>query len=117
MSETLEKVIEESEKETRKILSQPIVQERGRHRRNWQAHLEILTVLDNLFCPDCGKSALSHLRWICHDDVSINEAKDKAGNNFEDASKREEIDPRFWNEEVRKKALERLDRYFRTGRY
>ncbi len=93
--EELRRAVEIGEKETAAVLAKPIVQERGRHRRNWQAHLEILTVLNNLFCPYCGKPAFEHLRWICHKDNTMEECKDQAGKNFEEAGKREEADPQF----------------------
>ena len=91
----LREAVVNGEKETASVLAQEIVQERGRHRRNWQSHNQILAFLDNLFCPYCGKSASSHMRWICHSDHSIDDAKDQAKDNFEESTKRKEPDPRF----------------------
>lgn len=93
--EEIRHAVEMGEKESAAILGRPIVKERGRHRRNWQAHLQILTVLDNLFCPYCGERATSHLRFVCHEDKSIEKTKEKAKAMFEEATKREKADPKF----------------------
>lgn len=106
------KALEDGEKQTRRILSIPIVQERGRHRRNWASHLQILVKLDQLFCPCCGNPASTHLKWVCHSDLSMEESKEKAKDNFGESTEREDINPCFWNEEVKKKALNRLDKHF-----
>ena len=93
--ETVKKAVAVGKKKAAKVLAKPIIEERGRHRRNLLAHSKIVEVLDNLFCPWCGKPASTHLRWKCHTDETLEEARDQAKENYEDASKREEINGRF----------------------
>lgn len=92
--EELRRAVKMGEQESAAILAEPIVQQRGQHRRNWQAHLEILSVLNSLSCPYCEKPGSSHLRWICHEDKSIEEAKDRAGENWEKLTKTKELKPK-----------------------
>ncbi|MHA1401803.1 MAG: ParB/RepB/Spo0J family partition protein [Candidatus Heimdallarchaeaceae archaeon] len=96
--EKLRHAVAKGQKKTAEILSQDIVRERGKHRRNWQSHNQLLTVMDNVFCPYCGKDS-SHLRWSCHPNYSIEEVKEEAKHNYEDSTKREEPDYRFLTKE------------------
>jgi len=96
--EKLRYAVAKGQKKTAEILSQDIVRERGKHRRNWQSHNQLLTVMDNVFCPYCGKDS-SHLRWSCHPNYSIEEVKEEAKHNYEDSTKREEPDYRFLTKE------------------
>ena len=93
--ETVKKAVEVEKKKAAEILTKPIIEERGKHRRNQQAHSKLIDILDDLFCPWCGKPATTHLRWLCHSDETIAEAKEQAKENYSDANKREEIDKRF----------------------
>ncbi len=92
---TVKKAVEVGKKKQAEILTKPIIEERGKHRRNLAAHNKLLEVLDDMFCPFCGKPASTHLRWLCHSDETLEEAKEQAKENYQDASKRDEIDPRF----------------------
>ena len=93
--ETVKKAVEVGKKKKAEILTKPIIIERGNHRRNLQAHNKILDLLDDLFCPWCGEKGETHLRWKCHSDETLEEAKDQCKENHEDASKRDEVDKRF----------------------
>ncbi|MHA1224439.1 MAG: ParB/RepB/Spo0J family partition protein [Candidatus Heimdallarchaeaceae archaeon] len=93
--ETIKKAVKIGKKKKAEILTKPIIEERGRHRRNLHAHSKLLDSIDDLFCPWCGKPASTHLRWKCHSDETLEEAKEQAKENYEDASRREEVDPRF----------------------
>ncbi|MEE9410532.1 MAG: ParB/RepB/Spo0J family partition protein [Candidatus Heimdallarchaeota archaeon] len=93
--ETVKKAIEIGKKKKAEILTKPIIIERGKHRRNVQAHSKIIDLLDDLFCPWCGNKGDTHLRWSCHSDETLEEAKDQCKENHEDASKRDEVDKRF----------------------
>ncbi|MHA1551417.1 MAG: ParB/RepB/Spo0J family partition protein [Candidatus Heimdallarchaeaceae archaeon] len=93
--ETVKKSVEVSKKKAAAILTKPIIEERGKHRRNQQAHSKLLDIFDDLFCPWCGKPASTHLRWTCHSDETLVEAKEQAKENYSDANKRDEVDSRF----------------------
>ncbi|MHA1200055.1 MAG: ParB/RepB/Spo0J family partition protein [Candidatus Heimdallarchaeaceae archaeon] len=93
--DTVKKAISVGKKKQAEILTKPIIEERGKHRRNLAAHNKILDVLEDLYCPWCGKPAKTHLRWKCHSDETMEEAKEQAKENYQDASQRDEIDPRF----------------------
>ncbi|MHA1954544.1 MAG: ParB/RepB/Spo0J family partition protein [Candidatus Heimdallarchaeaceae archaeon] len=93
--DAVKKAVAVGKKKSAEILSKPIIEERGRHRRNLQGHSKIIEMLDNLFCPWCGKPASTHLRWTCHSDETWEEAREQAKENYEDASKREEVNGRF----------------------
>ena len=93
--ETVKKAVSVGKKKAAEILTKPIIEERGKHRRNLHAHNKIIDLIDDLFCPWCGKKASTHLRWTCHKDETLEEAKEQAKENYTDASHREEIDPRF----------------------
>lgn len=84
----------DAKKATEEALSKLIVIERGAHRRNWQAHLQVLAALDQMFCPFCGAEN-SKLRWSCHPDKTIDEAREQSGDNLTEAGKRTEPDARF----------------------
>ena len=93
--DAVKKAVEVGKKKAAEILTKPILEERGRHRRNLQAHSKLLDSLEDLFCPFCGNPGETHLRWKCHSDETITEAKEQAKENYDDASKREEVDKRF----------------------
>lgn len=90
--------VQQGIEDTAKALAQPIVRERGRHRRNWESHLSVLTILDKLFCPYCGQPASEHLRWVNHPKMNLDDAAKQAGDNFTEATTRKNPDPRFWSE-------------------
>ena len=93
--DTVKKAVEVGKKKSAEILTKPIIEERGKHRRNLAAHNRLLDALEDMFCPWCGKPAITHLRWLCHDDETMEEAKEQAKENYQDSSKRDEVDPRF----------------------
>ena len=93
--DTVKKAVSVGKKKTAEILTKPIIEERGKHRRNLHAHSKLVDMLEDMFCPWCGEPAVTHLRWLCHEDETIEEAKMQAKENYTDASQREEIDPRF----------------------
>ncbi|MCK4844772.1 MAG: hypothetical protein KAS95_03790, partial [Candidatus Heimdallarchaeota archaeon] len=93
---TLKKVIRVEKKEKAAVLTKPINQERSRHKRNLLAHNQLLKMLENMFCPYCGESAKTHLRWKDHSDKSLEQAKNQALKNLEDAEKRKKVDSRFF---------------------
>ncbi|MFW9852693.1 MAG: hypothetical protein ACFFDS_07120, partial [Candidatus Thorarchaeota archaeon] len=93
--DAVKKAVEVGKKKAAEILTKPILEERGRHRRNLQAHSKLVDSLEDLFCPFCGKPGETHLRWTCHSDETLIEAKEQAKENYDDASKREEVDKRF----------------------
>ena len=93
--DTVKKAVEVGKKKQAEILTKPIIEERGKHRRNLSAHNRLLESLDDLFCPWCGKPAVTHLRWLCHSDETLEEAKEQAKENYQESSKRDEIDSRF----------------------
>ena len=94
--DTLKKVIKVEKKEKAAVLTKPINQERSRHKRNLLAHNQLLKMLDNLFCPYCGESAKTHLRWKNHSNKSLEQSKNQAKKNLESAEKRKKVDPRFY---------------------
>ena len=93
--DAVKKAVAVDKKDTAKILTDPIIEERGMHRRNLVAHKFLLDHLDDLFCPWCGKPASSHLRWKCHSDETIEEAREQAAENYEDSKQRKEVNGRF----------------------
>lgn len=76
---------EDVQERTKEILAKPDVQERGKLRRNWQAHTAILDYLGVVTCPICGAGP-ENLKWTCHN-LSIKEAQALSAMNYQKAIK------------------------------
>lgn len=101
--EELDRIIIESQRKSDEILSQPIVQERGRHLKNWTSHTHIQSFEHTLFCPYCGSPAHKNLRWICHPNKSIEESVNQSGENLDDAQNRDTPNLLFLESKKKKK--------------
>ena len=86
--------IEDKKKKAEEIKAQPVVQERYAHNENHTKLSVILNLSQRVFCPYCAKDG-SHIRFDCHPDKSFPEVVEQASANFVDATRREEVDPRF----------------------
>lgn len=83
---------DEAENEIRDILRRPEVRERGRVFRNLLAHRAILSVAQDIYCPECGpKDGWEKLVWIGdgkkHRPISIKEAYEKINEEYKKSIK------------------------------
>lgn len=65
-AEELRNVVEETDQKLEAMRRDPEVQEQQRWVKMWMSMTNVLSVLDNLFCPICNESAKANLVFKCH---------------------------------------------------
>ena len=77
--------MQEYQESLEKLLSNPVVQKRGKFFRNWFGHSKIIGFTNLISCPKCGNTELS---WKCEDhSITLEEARDMLQKEYEETYK------------------------------
>ena len=72
----------------------PWIQQRAKWWKAMEAMMVIVTNIDDVFCPICGKPASTHLRFLCHPDLDMKTVQRMIDEKLDG----ELIDEKVWKE-------------------